>query len=185
MLGAAVRSRFAVLVAVPAVALVALVACGPKKPAVEPEAAEPEPAPTAEPAPPPPAPASLYDRLGKHDALDGVVEELLGNVLADRRINKLFDKARKDKERTKQLHARLVAELCVVAGGGDECAYDGKSMKDAHKGMNIGEAQWNAFIEDLTIALKTRSVDDALSKELIDQLEQQTKADIVTPGKGK
>jgi len=185
MLGAAARSRFAVLAVALSMALAALVACSPKKPPVDPEPSTPEPAPTAEPAPPPPPPPSLYERLGKHDALDGVVEELLGNVLADRRISKLFDKTKKDKERTRQLRARLVAELCVVAGGGDECAYDGKSMKDAHKGMNIGEAQWNAFVEDLTIALKTRNVDDALAKELIDQLEQQTKADIVSPGKGK
>ena len=159
-----------------------LLACGPSKPAEE-----PEPAPTEAPAPaPPPAPPpapSLYDRLGKREALDGVVDELMGNVLADRRISKLFEKDKKDKERSKQLHVRMVAELCVVAGGTD-CAYDGKPMKEAHQGMNIGEAQWNAFVEDLTIALKTRSVDDALAKELLDKLEQQTKADIVTT-KGK
>ncbi|HEY6459108.1 MAG TPA: group 1 truncated hemoglobin, partial [Polyangiaceae bacterium] len=96
-------------------------------------------------------------------------------------------KVKKDKERTKQLRTRLVAELCVVAGGAaTDCAYEGKSMKDAHKGMGIGEAQWNAFIEDLTIALKTHGVDDALSKELLDALDKQTKADIVSspPAKG-
>ena len=114
-----------------------------------------------------------------------MVDELLGDVLADKRINKLFDKARKDKEHARKLRGRLVAELCVVSGGGDDCAYDGKPMKDAHKGMNIHEGQWNAFVEDLTIALKTRNVDDALAKELVDKLEQQTKADIVTPGKDK
>jgi hemoglobin len=181
MLGAATRTKLAALVLA-----LGFVACGPKKPPVDPEPSEPEEA-SAPPAPPPPAaPApSLYERLGKHDALDAVVDELLGNVLADRRISKLFDKARKDKDRAKALRTHLVAELCVVAGGGDECAYDGKPMKDAHQGMKIGEAQWNAFIEDLTIALKTRNVDDALAKELIDQLEQQTKADIVTGGKGK
>jgi hemoglobin len=184
MLQAAARSKFAAVVLAHGLALV-LVACGPKKPPVDPEPSEPEPVPTASPPPPPPAPASLYERLGKQEALDALVEELLGNVLADRRINKLFDKTKKDKDRTKQLRARLIAELCVVSGGGDACAYDGKSMKEAHKGMNIGEAQWNAFVEDLTIALKTRNVDDGLTKELIDQLEQQTKADIVTTGKGK
>lgn len=165
---------------------VGLAACTPAKPAVDPQppAAEAE-APTPSPPPPPAPPASLYERLGKGDALGAVVDELMGDVLADKRINKLFDKARKDKERARQLRARLVAELCVVCGGGDDCAYDGKSMKDAHKGMNIHEAQWDAFMEDLAIALKTRNVDDGLAKELVDKLEQQTKADIVTPGKDK
>ncbi|MGH7298450.1 MAG: group I truncated hemoglobin [Polyangiaceae bacterium] len=161
-------------------------ACGASPPPVEPEAAEAEPTP-APPPPPPPAPPpapSLYERLGKRDALDGVVDDLLGNVLADKRINKLFEKARKDKDRAKQLHARFVGELCVLAGGTD-CHYDGKSMKDAHLAMHIGEAQWNAFVEDLTIALKTHSVDDAAAKELIARLVEQTKADIVAPAKGK
>jgi hemoglobin len=159
--------------------------CGPSKPAVDPEPAVIEPAPPPPPPPPPPAP-SLYERLGKREALDAIVDELMGNVLADNRISRLFDKAKKDKERAKQLHGRMVAELCVLAGGaGADCAYDGKPMKDAHKGMNVTEAQWNAFIEDLTIALKTRNVDDALAKELVDKLDSATRADIVTGGKGK
>jgi hemoglobin len=164
-------------------AVVGACACSPAKPPVDPEPSEAE---TAPPPPPPPPPApSLYERLGKREALDAIVDELLGNVLADNRISKLFDKAKKDKDRAKQLHTRLVAELCVVAGGGDECAYDGKSMKEAHKGMNIVAAQWDAFVEDLTIALKTRNVDDALAKELLDKLDQKTKADVVVPGKGR
>ncbi len=161
----------------------AAVACGPAKPPVDPEPAAEEPPAPAPPAPPPAAP-SLYDRLGKREALEGIVDELIGNVLADRRISKLFDKVKKDKDRAKQLRDRLVAQLCVVAGGAD-CNYEGKPMKDAHKGMNISQAQWDAFEEDLGIALKTRNVDDPLAKELVDKLES-SKADVVTAGaKGK
>lgn len=167
-----------------AVAVAAAFACSPAKPPVDPEPSEAESAPPPPP-PPPAATPSLYERLGKREALDAVVDELLGNVLADNRISKLFDKAKKDKDRAKQLHTRLVAELCVVAAGGDECAYDGKSMKDAHKGMNIGAAQWDAFVEDLTIALKTRNIDDAIATELLHALDQKTKADVMASGKGK
>jgi hemoglobin len=167
-----------------ALAVAGACACGPAKPAVDPEPSEAETTPPPPPPPPAPATPSLYERLGKREALDAIVDELLGNVLADNRINKLFDKVRKDKDRAKQLHTRLVAELCVVAGGGAECAYDGKSMKDAHRGMSIGPPQWDAFVEDLTISLKTRNVDDAVAKELIDALEQTAKADVVSK-KGK
>jgi hemoglobin len=164
-------------------AIAGLCACAPAKPPVDPEPSEAETTPPP-PAPPPPAP-SLYERLGKREALEGIVDELLGNVLADNRISKLFDKTKKDKDRAKQLRTRLVAELCVVAGGGDECAYDGKSMKEAHKGMNIATAQWDAFVEDLTIALKTRNIDDGVAAELLHKLEQKTKADVMGSGKGK
>jgi hemoglobin len=157
--------------------------CGgsPPPPPASPVAEAPTPPPP--PAPPPPPP-SLYERLGKRDALTGIVDELLGDVLADKRISKLFDKTRKDKDRSKQLQSRLVEELCVVAGG-DDCSYDGKSMRDAHEGLHITEAQWGAFLEDLSIAMKTRNVDDAAAKELIDKLDAQTKGDIVAPPKGK
>jgi hemoglobin len=172
-----------------AVACALVCGCGGRKPAVEPspsdgDASADEAAPSASAAVPPPG-ASLYERLGKKDALAGVVEELMGNVLADNRIAKLFDKSRRDKNRIKQLSARMVAELCVVAGGGDDCGYDGKTMKDAHAGMNVTGAQWDAFIEDLSIALKTRGVDDGAARELVDKLTEQTKGDIVTPGKNK
>jgi hemoglobin len=157
--------------------LALLCACGSPKPAEEPAA--PTPTATTPPPPPPPSPPlpSLYERLGKKEALAGVVEELMANVLDDKRISKFFDKARKDKTRWKLLGTRMVAELCVVSGGGDECAYDGKPMKDAHAGMNIGDAQWDAFVEDLSIALKTRSVDPGMAKELLDKV-QDTKGDI-------
>jgi hemoglobin len=168
-----------VLLALVALPLGVVLACGSPKPAEEPPAVASE-APEPPPPPPPPPPPSLYERLGKHDALEGIVEELMGNVLADNRISKLFDRDKKDKDRAKQLQAHMVGELCVVAGGGDECAYDGKSMKDAHKGMNVTQAQWDAFMEDLSIAMKTRGIDDALAKELASKLEDQTKADIVT-----
>ncbi len=157
------------------------VACGAKKPAEEPTPPESDASAEAAPEPPPAPPPqpSLYERLGKKDALAGVVEELLGDVLADNRIARLFDKAHKDKARTRQLSARLTAELCVVSGGGDDCAYDGKPMKEAHVKMNITGTQWDAFMEDLSIALKTRGVDDGAAKELVDRLTEQTKSDIV------
>lgn len=168
-----------VLPALVALPLGLALACGAPKPAEEPAPLASQ-APEPPPPPPPPPPPSLYERLGKRDALQGIVEELMGNVLADNRISKLFDRDKKDKDRGKQLQARMVGELCIVAGGGDECAYDGKSMKDAHKGMNITQPQWDAFMDDLSIAMKTRGVDDALAKELASKLDEQTKADIVT-----
>lgn len=174
------RTTGPVLLALVALPLGVVAACGSPKPAEAPAPVASD-APEAPPAPPPAPPApSLYERLGKGDALQGIVEELMGDVLADNRISKLFDRDKKDKDRAKQLQAHMVGELCVVAGGGDECAYDGKSMKDAHKGMNITQAQWDAFMEDLSIAMKTRGIDDALAKELASKLEDETRADIVT-----
>jgi hemoglobin len=131
--------------------------------------------------PPLPPGPSLYDRLGKWEALLGVADELIGNVLADNRISKLFEKAKKDKERAKVLRLHMAEELCVVAGG--DCNYNGRTMKEAHEGMNITEVQWKAFVEDLSIALKTRGVDDAAAKELLGKLGGDLKAEVVGQGR--
>jgi hypothetical protein len=131
------RTTAPVLLALVGLPLGVVAACGSPKPAAGPPAVASQ---APEPPPPPPQP-SLYERLGKHDALQGIVEELMGNVPADNRISGLFDRDKKDKDRGKQLQARMVGELCVVARERDECGYDGQSIKDAHKGMNITQAQ--------------------------------------------
>ena len=85
---------------------------------------------------------SLYDRLGGQPAVTAVVDDFVGNVAADNRINGFF--ARTDIPRLKK---NLVDQICQGTGG--PCTYTGRDMKTAHKGMNITDAQFNALVEDL------------------------------------
>ena len=130
----------------------------------------------------PPAPKSLWERLGGKDAVAAVVDELLVNALADNRINKFFEKVKKDEPKKKLLRDAFVAFLCDKTGGTD-CNYaSNKSMKDVHKDMKLTDAHWNAFVEDLKIALASKNVADDLQTELLTELAK-TKGDIVTPKK--
>ena len=122
--------------------------------------------------------------FGKRDALQGIVEELMGNVLADNRISKLFDRDKKDKDRAKQLETRMVGELCVVAGGGDECAYDGKSMKDAHKDLGIQTADMGALVENLQAAMRAEKVPFFAQNRFLAKLAPM-KRDILQEHKGR
>src|SRR6266576_7240622 len=85
---------------------------------------------------------SLYDRLGGQPAITAVVDDFVGNVAADNRINGFF--ARTDISRLKK---NLVDQICQGTGG--PCTYTGRDMRTAHKGMNITDAQFNALVEDL------------------------------------
>ena len=89
---------------------------------------------------------SLYERLGGQGAIVAVVDDFVGNVAADNRINKFF--ARTDIPRLKRL---LVEQIC--AGTGGPCTYTGRDMKSAHAGMGITGAQFNALFEDLVKSL--------------------------------
>jgi len=103
---------------------------------------------------------NLYDRLGGKKAIAVVVTEFVGNVGADVRINGRFAHTN-----LKHLKKMLVAQIC--AGSGGPCKYTGKSMKDAHAGMNIQDAEFNALVEDLVKALDKFNVPDKEKNDLL------------------
>jgi hemoglobin len=114
---------------------------------------------------------TLYDRLGGHDAIVAVVNDFVGNVAADKRINHFF--AKSDAKRVKE---KLVEQIC--AGTGGPCTYTGKDMKTVHKGMGVAEKDWDAMIQDLGKTLHKFKVPRKEQKELIAVLAP-TKPDIV------
>jgi hemoglobin len=141
------------------------VACGPKKP---PKPVETTPvevdagADAASEAEAAPVQKSLYERLGGKDGIKAVVDTFVKNVAADKRINKLFAKTTGAK--LEHFKAMLVDQICEATGG--DCKYAGKSMKDAHKGMKITEAQFNALVEDLKMALEEKQVAEGERNDL-------------------
>jgi hemoglobin len=142
-------------------------ACGDKQQAADTAAAAAAPDTTA----PAPAQASLYDRLGGKDAITVVIDDFVANVAADKRINARFAKTN-----IPHLKQMLVEQVCQATGG--PCTYTGKSMKDAHKGMKITEADFNALVEDLTQSLDKHNVGATEKSELLTALGGM-KGDIV------
>jgi hemoglobin len=104
--------------------------------------------------------ASLYQRLGGVDAIKVVIDDFVGNVAGDKRINGRF--ANTDIPKLKQ---RLVEQVC--AGSGGPCQYKGKDMVSAHKGMNITDAEFGALVEDLVAALDKNKVPAKEKSELL------------------
>src|SRR5215475_9957847 len=94
---------------------------------------------------------SLYDRLGGKKAITAVVDEFVGRVAADTRINGFFGATASDPARLKTFKGNLVDQICQASGG--PCRYMGKDMKSAHMGMGVGGADFDALVEDLVGAL--------------------------------
>ena len=67
-------------------------------------------------------------------------------VLADDRIKAIFDESNIDR-----LRAEFKVQFCQVAGGG--CDYKGHNMTAAHKGLHLDNADFNAVVEDLQLAM--------------------------------
>lgn len=115
--------------------------------------------------------ASLYERLGGKPAITAVVDDFVGNVAADNRINGFFSQT--DVPRLKRL---LVEQIC--AGSGGPCTYTGRDMKSAHSGMGVSGAHFNALVEDLVKSLDKFKVPQREKNELLGVLGPM-KADIV------
>jgi hemoglobin len=103
---------------------------------------------------------TLYQRLGGKDAIVAVVDDFVGNVAGDARINRRF--ASTNIPRLKQM---LVDQIC--AGTGGPCTYSGRDMKSAHAGMNIGDAEFGALVEDLIKTLDKFKVPEKEKNELL------------------
>ncbi len=115
------------------------------------------------PAKPPAASSPLYDRLGGKDAITAVVDQFLGRVSADERINARFSNA--DLPR---LRGMLIDFVCQATGG--PCKYTGKDMKTAHAGMRIAGGEFDALVQSLKGALDHFKVPAREQNELLGAL---------------
>ncbi len=94
---------------------------------------------------------SLYDKIGGTEGITTVMGAFLENVGGDDRINARF--ANTDLENLKKL---LIEQVCEATGG--PCTYSGKSMLDAHKGMDITDAEFGALAEQMSKAMLSSGV---------------------------
>ena len=85
---------------------------------------------------------SLYDRMGGGANVTAVVSDMIDQVVADPRLARSFDKVN-----IKHLKAMLVEQICDLAGG--PCKYSGDSMRDAHAGLGITQAELYGLVQAL------------------------------------
>jgi hemoglobin len=111
----------------------------------------------------PAAPKELYDRLGGQKAIVAVVDDFIGRVAADTRINLRF--ANTDIPRLKSL---LVEFVCMASGG--PCKYSGRDMETSHAGMDLVEDEFTALVEDLAATLDKFNVPAKEKNELLGAL---------------
>jgi len=106
---------------------------------------------------------SLYERLGGKPAIAAVVDNLVGRVAQDDRINTRF--ANTD---ISHLRVLLVDQICQATGG--PCTYAGRDMRTAHRNLHITMDEFNALVEDLSAALGELRVAAAEQQELLGAL---------------
>jgi hemoglobin len=103
---------------------------------------------------------TLWERLGGEKNVRKVVEDFMALEHADPKVDFFRGGKRKmTEEQLAELKQKLVEFISQAAGG--PLKYAGKSMKEAHKGMAITEAQFDALVVDLKTALDKNGVKPA------------------------
>lgn len=102
----------------------------------------------------------LYRDLGGEVGVEKIVDTFLDNLANDERIFHFFKDTNIDRFRSK-----LIEHICSLSGG--PCAYTGDSMEKSHGGMHITEAQFNALVEDLELAMEHENVSVSAQNRLL------------------
>ncbi|HRO10605.1 group 1 truncated hemoglobin [Amaricoccus sp.] len=107
----------------------------------------------------------LYEHLGGAAGISAIVDDLveahLRNPLIRHRFLPYLD--RPDVVAAVKLHTRA---FFGAASGGPE-RYEGRSMPDAHRGMNITDAEFAAAVEDIAATLERHAVDEGAREQVL------------------
>lgn len=105
----------------------------------------------------------LFKELGGKPGLVKLMEDFVPRLYADPRIGSFFKETK-----PKFLKDQLADQFCVVSGGG--CTYDGADMKSAHSSIAITQANFNALVEDLQLAMDAQGIAFRIQNKLLAQL---------------
>ncbi len=125
---------------------------------------------------------SLYRRLGGVYAIASVADDFVERLLVNEilRANPAIKEARA--RAPKAGFKFLLTEMLCEATGGPQ-KYTGRSMKEAHKHLNISEKEWDAMEGEFKLTLAKHNIPATEQEELI-AIVASTKAEIVVAFEG-
>jgi len=108
---------------------------------------------------------SLFQRLGGTSGIQALVDDVIALHMENPSIKARFRPYLEMPDKLAQAKKHLCAFL--EAGSGGKAQYTGRSMPDAHRGMNIGEAEYMAALDDILAALRARRTDEQTQKDVL------------------
>ena len=123
---------------------------------------------------------SLFERLGGEPAITAVVSDFVGRAASDPKVNFTRKGSGMEWQATPENVAhlkKLLVQFISTATGGSQ-KYEGKNMLEAHRGMKITNAEFDAIAADLKASLDTLKVGQKEQDELL-AIVGRTRKDIV------
>lgn len=115
--------------------------------------------------------SSIYDRVGGQDAIAMAVELFYAKVVTDPRVSKYF-------ENIKLSFLRRHQEDFLAYAFGGPSNYNGRSLRDAHRRLDISEHEFDIVANHLESTLVTMKVDPDLINDIMN-IVATTKNDVL------
>ena len=109
--------------------------------------------------------ASLFERLGGSNGINALVDDIVARHMENPAIQARFRPYLETPEKLAATKKHLCAFL--EAGTGGKAQYGGRNMRDAHRGMNINEAEYLAALDDILAAMQDNRIDDQTQKDIL------------------
>lgn len=120
--------------------------------------------------------STLYERLGGSNGIDAIVDDVVAAHMENPLISARFRPYAEDPDRLNELKDHL--RKFLAAGSGGPARYAGRSMPDAHRGMNISVAEYMAAVDDIMAVLERNGVGEEAQKDVL-AITYQLKGEIV------
>ena len=107
----------------------------------------------------------LYRRLGGTKGIASLVDDLVVAHLENPAIKARFLPLLGDPARVSVIKQHTCQFL--ESGGGGPAKYEGRSMPDAHRGMNISAEEYVAAVDDILLVLRKHNIDEQTQKDVL------------------
>jgi len=115
---------------------------------------------------------SVYRAFGEKAGIAALMQDFVGRLKADAKIGHYFKETKAD-----YLAGQLTDQLCKVSGG--PCVYEGATMAQSHRDLEIGRADFNRLVELLQDTMDARGIPFATQNRMLALLAPMHR-DIVT-----
>ncbi|WP_226629765.1 group I truncated hemoglobin [Alloyangia pacifica] len=108
---------------------------------------------------------TLYDRLGGKPGIAALVDDVIEAHMKNPVIQARFLPYLEMPDRLETAKAHL-CDFFGAGSGGPE-TYTGRSMVEAHRGMNISAGEYLAAMEDIMTTLEAHDIDEQARKDVL------------------
>ena len=108
---------------------------------------------------------TLYERLGGASGIAALVDDIVEAHMKNTVIKARFVPYRDDAGKLATVKKHLRDFLGMGSGGAER--YSGRSMPDAHRGMNINAGEYLAAIDDILGTMEKHGIDAETRKDVL------------------